>query len=298
MAYISKIKNLIMKIYTKYLIKVKFKRRFKRFFVECKMGDQTFFAHCPNTGSLLTCLRENAPVLVSYSNHKNRKLYFTLEMIKPQNSWIYVHTIEVNRIIEYYLINKHHLLSFVNNYQYLKREPKIDEHRFDFILYNKEHRDFLQRDNISLSNSIELDFSINKDVSKDIMPAIVEIKNVTYYNKEINALQFPDAITKRGTQHLKILMKLNKINYKTILIFVLSRNEGNYFIPAYHIDPEFGNILQEFYHNKGSIIPIRLKFNLQKLKKNIIDLKELLNFPYDIYKLSIDLKELIPFRFY
>ncbi|GIX40635.1 MAG: hypothetical protein KatS3mg129_0368 [Leptospiraceae bacterium] len=252
------------------------------------MNDHTFIAHCPNTGSMDTCLKKDSDILLSYSNNKNRKLPFTLEMIKPEESWIYVNTIEVNRIIEYFLVNQNDLLKDITKeYSFLKREPKLFEHKFDFLLFNEKHKNQLQ--NINLKNSVYL----KNHRTKDQAPLLIEIKNVTYYNNKLDCLQFPDAITKRGYKHIQLLSKLQKMGYRTMVFFVLSREEGKFFMPAYHIDPEFSKILKNYYINKGTILPIRFKYIINKIsnKSFIKDFPNLVD-ELEFYEVNIFLNSI------
>jgi sugar fermentation stimulation protein A len=269
--------------FQKYLFKAKFKKRFKRFFVEFEINGKRFLAHCPNTGSMETCLKEDAEILLSYNENPKRKLLFTLEMIKPSKSWIFVNTLQINKIIEYFLFNKHPLLKeFIDGYSFLKREPKFLNHKFDFLLLNE-----IDKNELKKFSPKELQNKPN-----EISPLIIEIKNVTYYNSQLNSLQFPDAKTKRGQNHIKLLMDYIKKNYKCMIIFVLSRSEGNFFMPAYHIDLQFAHLLKEFYYLGGIVLPIRLEIKIQKKNNEY----KFLNFNQkEIYEVELDLKEKLDF---
>ncbi len=260
--------------FEKVFFKGKFIKRYKRFFVEFFFHQNIYTAHCPNTGSMETCLQEGADILFSYSSNPKRKLPYTLEMIDSGKSWILVNTLMVNKIIEYFFIHKHNLLKdFINHYQYLKREPKIDQHKLDFLLYNEHHKNFI--DNLNHKSSVLLN---QESIYRQIKPLLIEIKNVTYYNEKLDCLQFPDAKTQRGYEHIQLLIQYVKKGYDCMIIFVLSREEGKYFMPAYHIDPKFSKTLKEFYKNDGKILPLRLSFFVENLNENqhkvLIDLKK------------------------
>ena len=51
------------------LISGRFKKRYKRFFVDVKINSQVITAHCPNTGSMFGLLKENNKVWLSKSNN-------------------------------------------------------------------------------------------------------------------------------------------------------------------------------------------------------------------------------------
>ena len=51
--------------FTKSLIKGKLVKRYKRFFTDIKLNQETIVAHCPNTGSMMGLLDEENKVFVS-----------------------------------------------------------------------------------------------------------------------------------------------------------------------------------------------------------------------------------------
>ena len=56
-------------------------RRYKRFLSDVELSDgRTVVAHCPNPGSMKTCLAEGAPAWVSKSPNPKRKLPWTWEI--------------------------------------------------------------------------------------------------------------------------------------------------------------------------------------------------------------------------
>ena len=63
-----------------------FIKRYKRFFVDIKYKNKIITAHCPNTGSMMGLLSKKNNVLFSKSNNPNRKLKYTLQIIKNQKT--------------------------------------------------------------------------------------------------------------------------------------------------------------------------------------------------------------------
>ena len=92
--------------FTKSLTKGKLIRRYKRFFVDIKVNNQIITAHCPNTGSMMGLLEEGNKVWLTKNNDPNRKLKYTLEIIKVNENLIGVNTHRANRIVEHGLKNK------------------------------------------------------------------------------------------------------------------------------------------------------------------------------------------------
>ena len=70
------------------LISGEFIKRYKRFFVDIKMGNNTITAHCPNTGSMMGLLKKGNKVWFSRSDNPKRKLKYTLQIFEDQNSKI------------------------------------------------------------------------------------------------------------------------------------------------------------------------------------------------------------------
>ena len=72
-------------------------KRYKRFFVDIKHQNKVITAHCPNTGSMAGLLIKGNKVLFSHSTDPNRKLKYTLQIIKEKNSFVGVNTLISNK---------------------------------------------------------------------------------------------------------------------------------------------------------------------------------------------------------
>ena len=55
--------------FTKKLIKGKFYKRYKRFFVDVRLNKETVTAHCPNTGSMKGLLDKGNEVYILKNNN-------------------------------------------------------------------------------------------------------------------------------------------------------------------------------------------------------------------------------------
>jgi len=193
--------------FTKSLIKGKFIKRYKRFFADIKLNKKIVVAHCPNTGSMKGLLEEGNEVFISKSDDLKRKLKYTLEIIKVKKNLVGVNTHFANKIAHHGLSNN--LISELKNNDIIKPE----------VFFNKETR---------------FDFLIEKNKQK----IFVEVKNVTLFrNKKIS--EFPDAITSRGSKHLKTLIDAIKKGYKAYLLFLVQIEGVEYFKIAKDIDKEY-----------------------------------------------------------
>jgi sugar fermentation stimulation protein A len=193
--------------FTKSLIKGKFVKRYKRFFADIKLNKKIVVAHCPNTGSMKGLLEEGNEVFISKSDDPKRKLKYTLEIIKVKKNLVGVNTHLANKIAHHGLSNN--LIGELKNNDIIKSE----------VFFNKETR---------------FDFLIEKNKQK----IFVEVKNVTLFrNKKIS--EFPDAITSRGSKHLKTLIDAIKKGYKAYLLFLVQIEGVEYFKIAKDIDKEY-----------------------------------------------------------
>jgi sugar fermentation stimulation protein A len=193
--------------FTKALIKGKLIKRYKRFFTDVKIGKEIVTAHCPNTGSMKGLLDEGNEVYVSKNDDPKRKLKYTLEIIKVKKNLVGVNTHFANKIAFHGLSNN--LVKEVANNDSIKPEVFFDkETRFDFL------------------------------VEKNKQKIFVEVKNVTLFREEKTA-EFPDAVTIRGSKHLKTLIEAVKKGYKSYLLFLIQIEGIDNFKIAKDIDKEY-----------------------------------------------------------
>ena len=194
--------------FTKSLIKGKLVKRYKRFFVDIKLDNKEIIvAHCPNTGSMMGLLDEGNEVFISKNDNPKRKLKYTLEIIKVKKNLVGVNTHFANKIAFHGLSNN--LIKEASNNDIIKPEVFFDkETRFDFLLKKKNLKIF------------------------------VEVKNVTLFRDEKIA-EFPDAVTSRGSKHLKTLIEATKEGYKTYLLFLVQIQGVTDFKIAKDIDKEY-----------------------------------------------------------
>jgi sugar fermentation stimulation protein A len=189
--------------FTNTLIKGKLIKRYKRFFVDIKVNNSILTAHCPNTGSMMGLLDQGNEVWVTKNDNPNRKLKFTLEMIKVNKNLIGVNTHRANRIVEHGLKNK------------LFKE-------FKFVKKIKPEFKF--------SSDTRFDFLCDKN--------IIEVKNVTL-NRHKELAEFPDAITTRGSKHLLKLIDSKEKGYKPFVLFLTQIQGINNFRIAKDIDKDY-----------------------------------------------------------
>ena len=193
--------------FTKSLIKGILIKRYKRFFVDVKLDNETVTAHCPNTGSMKGLLDQENDVYLLKHDDPKRKLKYGLEIIKAQKNLVGVNTHMANKIANHGLSNN--LINELKNNDVIKPE----------VFFNKETR---------------FDFLVEKNKQK----SFVEVKNVTL-SRDKNIAEFPDAVTTRGSKHLLALIDAIKKGYKSYLLFLVQIQNMENFKIASDIDSEY-----------------------------------------------------------
>ena len=190
--------------FSKRLIKGKLIKRYKRFFADINIKNEIITAHCPNTGSMMGLLDQNNVVWVSKNNDPKRKLKYTLEIIKTKDNLVGVNTHLANKIVYEGLSNN--LINEFMNSDSIKPE----------VYYNKNTR---------------FDFLVNKNNQNHF----IEVKNVTLFRTN-NVAEFPDAVTSRGSKHIKTLVDAIKKGYKSYVLFLVQIQNIENFQIAKDID--------------------------------------------------------------
>ncbi len=220
--------------FTKSLIKGKLVKRYKRFFVDIKVNKKIVIAHCPNTGSMKGLLDKGNEVFISKNDDPKRKLKYTLEIIKVKKNLIGVNTHFANKIAYHGLSNN--LINELKNNDSIKPEVFFNkETRFDFLVENNKKRIF------------------------------VEVKNVTLFRDEKIA-EFPDAITSRGSKHLKTLIDATKKGYKTYILFLVQIQGVENFKIAKDIDKEYYDNYLIAKKAGVNFLAYRCKINSKEIK--------------------------------
>ena len=220
--------------FNKTLIKGKLIKRYKRFFTDIKLSKKVVIAHCPNTGSMKGLLDVGNKVFLSKNNNPKRKLKYTLEIIKVKKNLVGVNTHFANKIAYHGLSNN--LINELKDNDSIKPE----------VFFNKETR---------------FDFLIEKNKKK----IFVEVKNVTLFRDEKIA-EFPDAITSRGSKHLKTLIDAIKKGYKTYILFLVQIERVKNFKIAKDIDREYYNNYLLAKKAGVNFLAYRCKINSKEIK--------------------------------
>ena len=211
-------------------------KRYKRFFVDIRYKNKILTCHCPNTGSMMGLLEEDNKIWFSKTNNPKRKLKYTLEIVKVKNKMIGVNTLLSNKIV-LEALNQKKIKSLIK-YNNIKTEVKFsNKTRFDFLISNDKEKCF------------------------------IEVKNVTLIRKKKIA-EFPDAITTRGTRHLKELIIAKEKGFKSYIFYLLQMEGCESFKIAKDIDVQYNLAFNEALKSGVKILCYDCKLSNKEIKLN------------------------------
>jgi sugar fermentation stimulation protein A len=197
-----------------------FLQRYKRFFADVEMPDGSIItAHCPNSGSMKGCNIPGSKAWISDSMNPKRKLRHTLEILEIDGVRMCVNTHRPNGLVEEAIRDGQ--IPELAGYDVIRREVRYgsEKSRIDLLLERGEERCY------------------------------VEVKSVTLGGSE-GLARFPDAVTTRGTKHLRELMGVVDDGDRAVLMFCASRDDTLVIEPADEIDLVYGRTLRQA-HGKG-----------------------------------------------
>lgn len=184
-------------------------QRYKRFFADVQLSDgRCVVAHCPNSGSMLGVKEPGSKVWLSAT--QGPKLAWRWEIIEIGNSKVGINTLLPNRIVVEAL-----------------DEKKIPE----LIGYDSVRRE------VAYGTNSRVDLLLTGSVM-----CFVEIKNVTL--RRGDRAEFPDAVTERGTKHLRELAQETRKGNRAVMIYIVQRTDCKQFSIAADIDPVYAKTFE------------------------------------------------------
>jgi len=218
------------------LTEVTFLRRYKRFLADVRRADGAeLTVHCANSGSMKNCQPEGGRAWISDSKNPKRKLRFSLEAVEVDGAWAMVNTARPNGLVEEAIVAG--VIGELSGYERLRREVRYgaERSRIDLLL---------------------------EDGPADAPSArcYVEVKNVTLGVGD-GGCRFPDAVTARGTKHLRELMGVVEAGDRAALVFCASRTDTRWVGPADAIDPVYGETLRAAAEAGVEILAYRLQID-------------------------------------
>lgn len=221
------------------LIKAKFLKRYKRFFIDCEIDGEVKIAHCPNTGSMKSIIEEAKYVYVEYNDDPKKKLRYKAHIIELNSgALVCINTMLPNKIVLNAIENKE--IKEIENFDEIKPEVNYGDEKSKIDIWLK-------------------------DKSKE---TFIEVKNTTLL--EDNYVQFPDAITSRGAKHLRELSKEVEKGNRSVMFYLINRNDGDKFKVAEHIDKNYKEEYDNAVKTGVEVLAYKTKFNI---KDNSIEIK-------------------------
>jgi sugar fermentation stimulation protein A len=191
-------------------------QRYKRFLADVILPNgETVTVHCPNTGSMKNCVQPMSTCWYSTSTSAARKYPHTLEVVTtPSGNLAGINTSRSNGLVAAAICNG--VISELQGYSNIRREVVYgsEKSRIDFLLEREDEKCF------------------------------VEVKNVTLMEAKGQGL-FPDAVSKRGTKHLRELMQMVREGHRAVLLYCVQHTGIEWVEPADAIDPLYGKTLRE-----------------------------------------------------
>jgi sugar fermentation stimulation protein A len=195
------------------LILGKFVERPNRFITMVEVDGKVVRSHLPDPGRLKELLLPGAELLLRPApDGSERKTKFSTVMVNHKGQLVSLVSALPNRFVKESLQQGD--ISIFKKFEYVRAEVPHGNHRFDFLL---------------------------KDRNKK--PFFLEVKSVTYVENYL--AKFPDAVTERGARHAKALAELVRNGNGAGILFVCQRPDANRFEPMWDRDPKFAKALLE-----------------------------------------------------
>lgn len=190
-------------------------RRYQRFLADVDTAAGILTAHCPNTGSMQGCAEPGMRVWLSPATNPARKLAWTWELVEALPGVVVgMHTGRSNALVREAI--EAGRVPELAGYPAIRPEVKYGEgSRIDLLLTAPERPD-----------------------------CYVEVKNVTAAVAG-HIGYFPDAVTTRGTKHLREMSAMIAAGHRAVLVFCVQRGDVDCVRPADHIDPVYARTLRE-----------------------------------------------------
>lgn len=214
-------------IFSPSLKQATFLRRYKRFLADIELaGGDVITIYCPNTGAMTNCMVEGSPCWYSSSDNAKRKYKHTLELVTASTGHLAcINAANANNLVKEAIENNR--IKELLGYRSLKAEVKYgaENSRIDFLLSDTTtagtERPVLQK-----------------------VDCYVEVKSVTLGLEGGRGL-FPDAVSARGTKHLRELIAMVKKQCRAVIVFCVQHEGIERFSAAKEIDPLYSRTLKE-----------------------------------------------------
>ena len=191
-------------------LKAVFQNRPNRFIIECTIRGRRERAYLPNPGRLWELLFPGSVIhLIRREGPYTGSTGYTVVAVERDSIPIMLHT-HVNNLVARQLIEQGKIPG-LRGAEIMRSEVPIEGSRFDFL------------------------------IRQGLTETVVEIKSCTLAGNRI--AMFPDAVTARGTKHLRELSTIARQGGSAEVVFLVHWPFAQYFMPEHHTDLEFTRTL-------------------------------------------------------
>ena len=215
------------------LVKARLIKRYKRFLADVELEDgQIITIHTANTGSMNGCAIPDSVVWISNSHNPKRKYLYSWEIsTSEQGQLIGINTGLANKLVKEAL-----------ELRYIKELTEISDIATE-VAYGQEKS--------------RIDLLVTQNDGKK---CYIEVKNVTA-SFEPGIAAFPDAVTARGTKHLRELEYMVQQGHRGIILFCVQRQDIEAVRAAQEIDPVYAETLQQVRNNGVEVLAYGVTFS-------------------------------------
>ena len=216
------------------LVHARLIKRYKRFLADVRLDNgEVITVHCPNTGSMKNCVEENAEIWLSDSDNPKRKYRYTWEYLTTSSGhYIGVNAGKANQLVQSAI--RDDLVEQLAGYKTIRPEVKYgDENsRIDLLLQDVSRKD-----------------------------CYVEVKSVTLLEDPPSRGigYFPDAVSERGSKHLRELIRMSQSDARSVLFFCVQHTGISEVRPADHIDKRYGKLLRDALHSGVEVFAYKVR---------------------------------------
>ena len=226
---------------------------------EIEENEKHIIAHAPSLGCCGYVDAQQSIVLIKHENPKlcTHVIHLAKRQEKGQTYLIGVHPKSAEKIVS--LCLEKGVISSLESITQLEREKCFINSRFDFLYLDKDAKKTI----IEVKNVPCADY-------EDIESKERKKKDYSSYTYDSKIAYFPDGYRKkknttvspRALKHVEELeqLKLEHPEYRTILIFVIQRQDVKSF-QASLCDPIYKSAVSRAYENGVEIIPIQVHWN-------------------------------------
>ena len=245
--------------YIEPLINARLIKRYKRFLADIEMdveldneidieGEKSKFItiHTANTGSMAGCAIPGSTIWISNSHNLKRKYLYSWELSSSeQGNLIGINTMLANKLVKE-AIEKGRI-SELHDFNKIETEVPYGEEksRIDLLL-----------------------------TQNDGQKCYIEVKNVTA-SFEPGVAAFPDAVTARGTKHLRELELMVRQGHRGVILFCVQRDDIQTVRAAQEIDSLYAQTLAEVQKNGVEILAYGVTFSGDEVPDGIHLIKKL-----------------------